>query len=145
MGGVLRAGYGFEILNALEVGTRTVDAYLKAALQLVEQTGVQQLFGGIDSGTGILLEQHAARVVDNYGNHVLLRLEGGDAERRPPEHDEEQTEYKGLNGGDGNPAQAFEIVTLPLEDCVAEPRDQSEAKNDEEPHGPSGGEKEFTF
>ena len=65
----------FEVGDARELAVQPIEARLKFLLERGEHAALQHLHGLVESRRSVLHRRHAARVVHEHRDDVLLRLE----------------------------------------------------------------------
>ena len=81
-----------------------IEPNLKAIFQSIEQTGVHHLGNRVFArgAAGFVRLGHAARIVDQNRDDVLLGTQGGNAESGVPQHEQQQASEQRLqNPNDG--------------------------------------------
>ncbi len=94
---------GLQILEGVDAGGHCVDA-IKAGLKRPVEIGQDSVLQGVDglslAGDAVLGYSHAARIVDQHGDDVLLRLQLGDGDRGLPQQDQHERSQEGLQSPD---------------------------------------------
>ena len=89
-----RGRAGLQVLQAVDAGGHVVDAIetrLKGAVEAGEDAVLQRLDGLRLAGGAVLGDAHAARVVHQHGDDVLLRLQFGDGDRGLPQQHQQRS------------------------------------------------------
>jgi hypothetical protein len=94
--GAIAAFQVFELVDPLQLLAGAVQADLKLLLQLFEETSIQRFHCLLAARGTVLGKRHALRIIEDHRNDVLLGFEGGNAESRLPEHDQQQCEQQAL-------------------------------------------------
>ena len=78
------------LLTPLRLLAELVQPHLEALAQRFQQPAVEHRLGGRLARARCVGQGHAARVVHQYGHHVLLRPQRGDAQSRVPQQKKDQ-------------------------------------------------------
>jgi hypothetical protein len=148
--GVAKAGGGLGarklagILNAIGRGAELVEAHLEAAAQRLQQAIVQDLLRGGLARAGAIGDRHAARIVHQHGDHVLLRPERGHAQGGMPEQEQNQGRHRRFEQPDGQGPRPAEHATI-APDVPEQPSRRCQDGDGQHPRGPGGQKDEAAF
>ena len=99
-----------EAVHASDVAVEAIETRLKLLLQIGQYPALQRLEGLLQPSRAVLGNSHAARIIDNQGDDVLLRVELRNHERWLPQqkkHDGSHRELQQPNDG-----RARQFLTL---------------------------------
>ena len=125
-----------QIFEALDAGGRVVNAVktrLKRAVEAGQDAVIERLHGLRLAGDAVLGYGHAARIVNQHGDDVLLRLQLGDGDGRLPQQHQQHGGQESLQAPD-DPGAPTAHHRRGLRQAGADQPRQSDGRGDDEEH-----------